>query len=305
MACALCHGPVVDMPLQSGGGVGIVTSNLLRRAAWRFGRRIYADARGEGQNSILLNGELMVQRSAIDACAKAARPAILFDIGANVGEWTVAALTYARSAGISREAAHVFAFEPVSGTREILNRNLDAAGFAAQVTVSGLALSDTASSRIMNVIGDGAGTNSLERDDGDGANLRQVTVDTDSLAAMVDRTGIDRIALVKCDTEGHDFLVLRGAEPLLRDGRIVAFQFEYNHRWIYARQFLKDVFDLVREVGAPYHVARVRPGCLEVLPSWHPELERYFEANYVLVHHDCAEAFNLYFGSYDATNTYA
>lgn len=293
------------MPLHIGGGVGVVTSNILRRAAWRFGRRIYADARGEGQNSILLNGELMVQRAAIDACAKDGRPAILFDIGANVGEWTVAALTYAGSVGLNPEAARVFAFEPVAGTREILDRNLGAAGFAAQVSVSGLALSDTASSRIMNVIGDGAGTNSLERDDGDGANPRKITVETDSLAALVDRLGIGRIALVKCDTEGHDSLVLRGAEPLLREGRIDAFQFEYNHRWIYARQFLKDVFDFVRGMGAPYHVARVRPGCLEVLPCWHPELERFFEANYVLVHHDCAEAFNLYFGSYDASNTYA
>lgn len=288
-----------------GGGIGVVTLNLLRRAAWRFGRKIYADARGECQNSILLNGELMVQRAAIDACGKAGRPAILFDIGANVGDWTVAALTYAGTRGLKPEAAHVFAFEPVAGTREILDRNLGAAGLAAQVSVSGLALSDTASSRIMNVVGDGAGTNSLERDEGDGANSYGVTVETDSLAALVDRLEIDRIALVKCDTEGHDFLVLRGAEPLLREGRIDAFQFEYNHRWIYARQFLKDVFDFVRGSGAPYHIARVRPGCLEVLPCWHPELERFFEANYVLVHHDCAKTFNLYFGSYDASNTYA
>jgi FkbM family methyltransferase len=252
-----------------------------------------------------LNGELMVQRAVIDGCARAGRPAVLFDIGAHLGHWTVAALGYVQSRDLDLDKTAVFAFEPVIGTRDILERNLAEAGFAGQVVVSGLALSDTARSCAMNVIADGNGTNSLERDYSDGAQHRMITVETDSLAAFADRSGIDRIALVKCDTEGHDALVLRGAEPLLRDGRIDAFQFEYNHRWIYARRYLKDVFDFVNDIGAPYHVARVRPGCLEVLPAWHPEMERFFEANYILVHHDHAKTFKIHFGKYDHSNTYA
>src|SRR5262249_43941385 len=59
-------------------------------------------------------------------------------------------------------------------------------------------------------------------------------------------------------------------------------QFEYSFHWINSRTYLKDVFDLVRDT--PYAVAKVCPEGLEVYAEWHPELERYFEANYALVH---------------------
>jgi FkbM family methyltransferase len=277
----------------------------MRRLSWRLGRKIYTAARGEVTNTMASNGELRLLQATIDLGQRAGRPIVLVDIGSNLGEWTLGALTHARSKGIEPHAIRVFAFEPVSGTRAMLTRNLTEAGFASQVVVSDLAISDRASSRTINVLADGAGTNSLERDDGDSDALTAQSVETETLTAFVDRNGLDRIALVKCDTEGHDAFVLEGAASLLQAGRIDALQFEYNHRWIHARRFLKDVFDLLRTTGAPYHLARVRSDRLEVMPTWHPELDRFFETNYVLVHHDRAEAFQLHFGRFDAANTYA
>lgn len=43
---------------------------------------------------------------------------------------------------------------------------------------------------------------------------------TETLESLAARHGLERIRLLKIDTEGHELHVLRGAEGLLRDGRI-------------------------------------------------------------------------------------
>jgi hypothetical protein len=44
--------------------------------------------------------------------------------------------------------------------------------------------------------------------------------------------------------------VIKGALPLLREGRIGVLQFEYTIRWIASRSFLKDIFEII--AGLPY-----------------------------------------------------
>jgi hypothetical protein len=97
--------------------------------------------------------------------------------------------------------------------------------------------------------------------------------------------------------------VLEGARPLLSAGKISLAQFEYNHRWVATRSFLKDVFDLLE--GLPYTVVRLMPDRVEVLDIWHPELERFFEANYAVVHRDVLDRLEVHRGRFDVSNTYA
>jgi hypothetical protein len=104
------------------------------------------------------------------------------------------------------------------------------------------------------------------------------------------------------DTEGHDWHVLAGAVDLLRSRRIGLAQFEYNHRWVYARRFLKDVFDLVE--GMPYQVGRLTGAGVELTPRWHPELDRFFQSNFVLVENSMVAHLEHVTGSFDAANTY-
>jgi hypothetical protein len=56
--------------------------------------------------------------------------------------------------------------------------------------------------------------------------------------------------------------------------------------------------------GLPYCVARILPNSIEVLPAWHPELERFFEANYLLVHDRAICWFDARMGVFDVSNTY-
>jgi hypothetical protein len=128
------------------------------------------------------------------------------------------------------------------------------------------------------VAGPGAGTNSLHRPDGRaGLGTEQVPVTT--LDEHAREHGLGAIALVKIDTEGHDLAVLRGARDLLRGQRIGVVQFEYNCRWIYARSFLRDAFELLEPCG--YRIGKLTPRGIEFYPGWDPDLETFVEGNYV------------------------
>ena len=90
---------------------------------------------------------------------------------------------------------------------------------------------------------------------------------------------LDHIWLLKIDAEGHDLAVVRGARELLAQQRVSVVQFEYNHRWIYGRFYLRDAFELLKPLG--YSVGKLTPSGVEFYPEWDPDLETFVEGNYI------------------------
>jgi FkbM family methyltransferase len=274
----------------------------LRRLAWRAGRSLYCAARGEQLvDDMRVDGELDLQRRVVEANRTAAR-FIAFDIGANQGDWTLAlidALTET-DGDTKRLEAHVF--EPIPTTRERLVSRLGVG--KGVISVVAKAASDKLGTLDMIVMSETGGTNSLVYDDAMAKQAKGfIPVNVTTLDRYCSDNGIGYIHLVKCDTEGHDLSVLRGAAGLLRDSRIDIFQFEYNHRWIGSRAFLKDVFDLIDDL--PYRFGRVMPSYVELFDAWHPELERYYQSNYVLVRAEALSWLKVTKGRFDRSNTYA
>ena len=226
-----------------------------------------------------LNGELFVQQCFTDLWAAdgANEPFIAFDIGANVGDWTWHLTRLIQTKFPARDFS-AYLFEPVPSTYRALMRRL---GSDSRLHYEELAISSKPGTALMYVDGDLAGTNSLHLGS-PGMAKHQLSVTTDSIDAYCRRKGVRQVHLVKCDAEGHDMEVIRGARDLLRGESVLGLQFEYNHRWVASRNFLKDVFDLTD--GLRYKVAKLCPDRLLVFTSWHPELERFFEGNYILVH---------------------
>ena len=275
----------------------------LRRLGWRVGRRLYCAARGEPhRNAIASNGEAYVQ-----ACVVAALPATAaltaLDIGANEGEWTLSLLDALSAAGRGSQGTRIRSFEPVPATLARLRSAVDRHELGRLVSLQPVALSDTAARVEMTIMSATGGTNTLHGGGDAPATGSRLEIQTITLDAFCAQEGIARIHLAKADTEGHDARVLRGAHAMLTAGRIDVFQFEYNHRWVFARSFLKDVFDMI--AGLDYVAARITPDSIELLPAWHPELERFFEANYVLVRRPALAWFTVRHGQFDGSNTYA
>jgi FkbM family methyltransferase len=86
----------------------------------------------------------------------------------------------------------------------------------------------------------------------------EVKVDVDTLDNVAARLGIDRIDLLKIDTEGHELAVLNGARRLLAEGRIGLVHFEFNDMNVISRSFFRDF----RTILSGYELFRLLPGDL-------------------------------------------
>jgi len=228
-------------------------------------------ARLDLPNSPALNGEYALHEWLL-AAQPAATPMTALDIGANTGEWSRALLAAARRHGVRHLSLH--AFEPASATHRLLVDNVP-----AMVEVNRLAVSAAAGEATLHIVGSGAGTNSLYGSVGSGAPVRTERVPTTTVDDYATAHRLRRLDLVKIDTEGNDFAVLRGALRCFRARMISVAQFEYNHRWIQARHYLNDVFDLLGPLG--YRIGKLTVRGVEFYPGWDPELETFVEANYL------------------------
>jgi FkbM family methyltransferase len=140
---------------------------------------------------------------------------IIFDVGANVG-------LYSLLAAEANPQAQIHAFEPTREILTILQSNIELNGIE-NITVNAVG------------VGSHAGKAILRQDKGsDGANEgTNFVVDTETMSQTSDRfvslmplddyceqQGLDRIDLIKMDIEGGEYQALMGAQRLLRAQRI-------------------------------------------------------------------------------------
>jgi len=243
---------------------------LGRRPVIRAARYVLHRARLDYPNDMTVNGELSLQRWSM---AHAHRGEIhVADVGANVGRWSRSLLGSASAAGRLADV-QLHAFEPDSAAYARLARSLGESGAA----LSQVALGDRAGTSALHVAAPAAGINSLHLAPHCDAVAETVAVTTLDLYSAA--SAVPGFALVKIDTEGHDLAVLRGAAGLLARHRIAIAQFEYNHRWVYARVFLRDAFEYLTGLG--YRIGKLTPRGVEFYPGWEPDLETFVEGNYV------------------------
>lgn len=245
---------------------------LGRRNLVRLARFLLDEARLDVPNVMASNGERLVQRVVLETTTP--REITAFDVGAHVGDWTASLLALADRFGCE---VLVHAFEPSRTAFERLRQRFGQRP-AGRVRWVHAALSDQAGEGVLHMVGDLALSNSLYPPlDGEPVGAEHVPLIT--LDGYCTSEGIDRIELVKIDAEGHDLAILSGASALLSSQRIEVVQFEYNYRWIAARAFLRDAFELLGGFG--YRIGKVTPSGIEFYGRWDPELETYREANYL------------------------
>ena len=240
----------------------------------RLGRAVSRTARLDVSNAIDSNGELMVIDTVLAQNKRIDSESVIFDCGANIGHYLEAIAQ--RAALMSAANVTVHAFEPSAKTFETLQRTGAAvAGISARLNCTALSDQPVENARL-HVAHEGAGSNSLLAGD---VERQTETVSVMTLDSYCGVNGIKAVSLLKIDTEGNDFNVLLGSLKMLASHKIAVVQFEYNYRWIYARRFLRDVFELLLPLG--YEIGKVTPGAIEFYPFWHPELETYVEGNYL------------------------
>ncbi|MBX9702050.1 MAG: FkbM family methyltransferase [Acetobacteraceae bacterium] len=174
-------------------------------------------------------------------------PRVLVDVGANVGDWTLAACRHLPQ-------ARVHAFEIAPSTAEALARNV--ASLDGRVTVNRVGLSDregeveiwfspdstTATSTLRHAFDVGReahGITTVERQA-----ARVITGD-----AYLRSQGVEHVDMLKIDVEGAETAVLDGFAGAFARGAISLVQFEYGTINLSTRQFLGDFHRFFEERG--------------------------------------------------------
>ena len=93
---------------------------------------------------------------------------------------------------------------------------------------------------------------------------------------------IARIDLLKCDVEGHEYFVFKGAQEMIEAEKILRIQFEYGGCNIDSRVLLKDIFEQFS--GLNYSFYKIMPRGLEKIEEYDQRLENFAYKNFVLLH---------------------
>lgn len=256
----------------------LMWSAIGRRNLVRLARFLSNEARLDVQNDPSSNGEHAVQLQVLRKNKNQERLCV-FDVGANVGHWTQSFLEFSERFD---RPIFVHAFEACSNTFDTLEHHLKQNNFEKRVHINNFALSSSKGKQRFYSAGENAGTNGLYPMHEINLEEQTVTdVETETIDGYCTQNSISHIDYLKVDTEGHDLEVLYGGKGLFMAGAIDIAQFEYNHRWINSRHYLRDAFDYFEPMG--YALGKITPKGIEFYSAWDFELESFREGNYLAV----------------------
>lgn len=186
---------------------------------------------------------------------------VVFDVGANVGNYTQHALQ-------ANQRATVFAFEPHPQNFEKLNQRFQEKGQIETINA-----------------GCGATQCKLKLYDYEGVNgsshatlypevlqdlrdKKTVSLEVNLLCLddFIIENKITKIDLLKIDTEGNELEVLKGSKNALQKGIIRAIHFEFNAMNLISRVYFRDFHKLLPQ----YQFYRILPNGLLKLPDYDP-----------------------------------
>ena len=146
----------------------------------------------------------------IDWIAGIPEGGVLFDVGANIGLYTL-------WAGLTRNA-EVFAFEPESSNYGTLNTNLRLNGLSDRCRAFCLGISDSLGLDVLRIAQVSAGSSGHQVGLGSGGVAQGIV--TTTLDHLVYEAGLPCPSHVKIDVDGIEPAIVRGADRLLSDPRL-------------------------------------------------------------------------------------
>ena len=227
------------------------------------------------------SGEVWVLSEVVrPACASVASP-VIFDVGANVGDYSLLVHSIIPS-------ARIYAFEPAAPVHQQLTGRLSALGNGANVAAFNLGLSDeekTVDLHSYTVEGEAVSlissidrrlpTQVVQVEVSDTEKIEVRTLDSFCAAE-----NIERIDFLKLDVEGHEVAVLRGARAMLDRGAISMIQFEFGPANIYSRTYFYDFWSMLSD---SYDLFRIVPGGTVPITHYGEHLEVFLTTNYFAV----------------------
>lgn len=197
---------------------------------------------------------------------------VVFDVGANIGEWTSFLVNLS-------PRAIVHCFEP----SRVAYESLAARQWEVKPRLNRCALGDRSTIAELQIFGPGSGLNSLYERKGvpsaEHSSLEVVEVITGDDYCR--NEAINIVDLVKIDVEGHELQVLLGMKGLLSEKRVEIIQFEYGGCNLDSRTTLADLWTILNKNG--YNVYKIWPDYLKILREYRSELDTFRYSNFVAI----------------------
>jgi FkbM family methyltransferase len=198
---------------------------------------------------------------------------ILFDVGANVGDFSISAIRSFRQVHNNKSIV-VHAFEPIPSAFGQLQAALQN---EKDCFVVNTGISETEGQAEMFLTDTADKCASLYKRH-ELAPSRATTIGLRRLDTYIESLQIEKIDLLKIDTEGHELAVLKSAGKYLNPDTIHTIQFEYGGTYLDARIYLKDIYTLLESKG--YEIYKIYPRRLK-RRDYHPAMENFQYANFV------------------------
>jgi FkbM family methyltransferase len=234
-----------------------------------------------GGGLIESSGEAWVLENVVARRANQNGRAVVFDVGANVGDYSLLVNRLLPS-------AHIYAFEPAAKTYAALVKAISKLDGAGSIKTHNLGFSDSDGSVDLHsytVEGEEASVlASVERrlptQVVDVANQSSESIRVQTIDSFCATEDIKTIDFLKLDVEGHEVAVLNGAGAMLRQGAIAMIQFEFGPANIYSRTFFYDFWTLL---SGDYQLFRIIPSGIVPLGYYGEHREVFLTTNYLAV----------------------
>jgi len=214
---------------------------------------------------------------------------VVFDVGANIGDW-------AKLCRQNIPAAHIHCFEIAPPVFTRLQKNIAGLG---NITANSFGISDETkeltvyypegfdflTSAYPGAVGKDFTVPTMPV-----PQVRQIKGKVVRADEYVAGQGIKQVDFLKIDVEGMEESVLRGFTMLLRQHRVRLIQFEYNTPSIVARFMLRDAHALLE--GHGYKMGKLYPNYVE-FRDYHYRHEDFCGPNMIAVRSEDAEIIRL------------
>ncbi|MFM1913483.1 MAG: hypothetical protein RIR51_1326 [Bacteroidota bacterium] len=193
---------------------------------------------------------------------------VLFDVGANIGNYTKDLLEYFPN-------GEIHSFEPIPQTFKKLNSiklkkgKLNPLGLGKKTEKIKMfyypeAPTFSSQSEV---------TNQIYKNE-------EIEVEFMSLDEYCNENKINKIDFIKIDVEGYEMNVFEGAKFFLSQNKIHIIQFEFGSQQVYSKNFFLDFFNLL---NPNYQLYRILKDGLEEIKSYESKHEIFRYANYLAI----------------------
>lgn len=234
MACVVTKMTGILNKLVRWGFYFLPNNPLIFKLCLRYVDRFQGDNNSDPEK----NGEYIILRHELS------KGGVVFDVGANVGNWASFALSI-------NPALELHVFEPSKRTfSKLISRS-----WPPNVKLNNIGLGKVEQTLELNIFADNSGMSSVytRKGIGNAVCIGKERINVTTIDNYCEGNNISLISYIKIDVEGHELAVLKGLKRMLTQSSVQTIQFEYGGCNLDARVYLSDIWDFLEPYGFMFY----------------------------------------------------